>query len=90
MKLDGRPGTILDVEYVIGKLRRLNGPALSLALIPLAMVIWFALVFLFAFGASMIRSASVSNNEVKVVPCAKCVNCACPKIGGTAQCLCPR
>jgi len=39
----------------------------------------------------MIRSAAIgNNNEVKVVPCAKCVNCSCPRIAGTAQCLCPR
>jgi hypothetical protein len=78
------------MEYVLGKLRRLNGPALTLTMLPAAIVIWFLLALLFTFGASMVRSSMMGGNEVKVVPCAKCINCACPKIAGTAQCLCPR
>ena len=91
MKLRGLPGTILGMEYVIGKIRRLNGPALTLTVLSLAVALWLLLAIMLAFGGSMIRSMAVgNNNEVKVVPCAKCVNCACPRIAGTAQCLCPR
>ena len=79
------------MEHVIGKLRRFDGPALTLTILSLAIAIWLLLAFIFAFGGSMIRSAAIgNNNEVKVVPCAKCVNCSCPRIAGTAQCLCPR
>jgi len=79
------------MEYVIGKIRRLNGPALTLTVLSLAVALWLLLAIMLAFGGSMIRSMAVgNNNEVKVVPCAKCVNCACPRIAGTAQCLCPR
>lgn len=91
VKLCGLPGTILCMEYVIGKIRRLNGPALTLAVLSILIALWILLAIMFAFGGSMIRSMGVgSSNEVKVVPCAKCSNCACPRIAGTAQCLCPR
>lgn len=79
------------MEYVMGKLRRLNGPALTWAILPIMVALWVLLVLMMAMGGSFIRSAAMgNNNEVKVVPCAKCVNCACPRIAGTAQCLCPR
>lgn len=90
MKLSGRPGTILDMEHVIGKLRRLDGPALTLTILSLAVALWLLLAIMFSLGGSMIRSAAVNNNEVKIVPCSKCVNCSCPRVAGTAQCLCPR
>ena len=77
------------MEHVIGKLKRLDGPALTLTILTLAVALWLLLAFMFAFGGSMIRSAAV-NNEVKIVPCSKCVNCTCPRVAGTAQCLCPR
>lgn len=79
------------MEYVIGKIRRLNGPAFTLTILPISIALWILLTLMLAFGGSMIRSMAAGNgNEVKVVPCAKCSNCSCPRIAGTAQCLCPR
>lgn len=78
MKRRGQPGTILGMEYALPRPRayRLN---------------WILWVLL-AVGLGMIvtRFAMNPNNEVKIVPCSKCVGCTCPKIAGTAQCLCPR
>lgn len=75
-----KPCTILVMEYILERPR----PQRS------RWTIWIilALAFMFAFSAS--RLSTVGNSEVKVVPCARCINCACPRIAGTAQCLCPR
>lgn len=50
----------------------------------------FWIVVAFMVGMAAARFAMNPNNEVKIVPCSKCVGCTCPRIPGTSQCLCPR
>lgn len=51
-------------------------------------IFWVILAFILASAAT--QFAMNPNNEVKIVPCSKCVGCSCPRIPGTMQCMCPR
>lgn len=59
----------------------------------LRLILGLILVFLLAVLsiAFLARRSEVASPDVRIVPCVQCgTECACPRIAGTFQCLCPR